>query len=114
MRIVLSNEEMEYLVNFFSDLMNYSSDDPLEPINPLSYREPEGDSCLHIAAFRGEYRAVFLLLKSVFDINERGDMGYTALHYAYLGGNKEVIDLLIKNGASSELKNDFGLKPGEK
>jgi ankyrin repeat protein len=92
---------------------NYSdaggeSEDPLEPIDPLTYRAPDGDNCLHVAAFRGDERLVNLLLKAGLDVNTQGDMGYTALHYAT---TPEVIALLLSNGASATIENDFGKSP---
>src|SRR5690349_14202686 len=58
----------------FSDQLNYSADDPTGPIDPLTYQTPEGDSCLHIAAMRGDLRAIELLLDLGVDVNKRGDM----------------------------------------
>jgi hypothetical protein len=38
----------------FADLLNYEAQDPTSPIDPLTYRAPDGDTCLHIAAHRGD------------------------------------------------------------
>lgn len=108
MQIILSKSELEELMNTFEHLTNYSSDDPTDPIDPLSYISADGDNCLHIAAYNGDYRSVELLLKAGLDINEQGDMGYTPLHYASSGGHKKVIELLLKNGAAVDIKNEFG------
>ena len=109
----LSGDEIQYLAQSFKDFTNLDADDPLEPINPLTFREPEGDNCLHIAAYRGDYKAVALLLKAGFDINEKGDMGYTALHYAYKRKHHDIVNLLKEKGASNEIRNEFGKKPSE-
>jgi len=95
----------------FSDLINYEADDPLEMIDPITYCTPEGESCLHIAAIRGDIRAVELLIKAGLDINKPGDMGNTPLHYANKFGHRDVADFLIRQGASTKLKNDFGEIP---
>jgi ankyrin repeat protein len=92
----------------FSDLLNDEADDPFEPINPITYHSPEGDSCLHLAAIRGDCRAIELLLDAGLDINELGDVGNTALHYAIKYQHDDVVALLIKRGAASDIKNEFG------
>jgi uncharacterized protein len=92
----------------FADQLNYSADDPTEPIDPISYRTPEGDSCLHIAAFRGDTRAISLLLDLGLDVNMKGDMGYTPLHYAKKKGHKEAYRLLVNRGARADIPNEFG------
>jgi hypothetical protein len=46
------------LQEIFSDLIDYESDDPLKGIDPITYRTPEGDSCLHIAAIRGDLESM--------------------------------------------------------
>lgn len=107
----LSESEMNELERAFEDLLNYESDDPTDKIDPITYKEPSGDTCLHIAAHRGDYRSVELLLKSGLDVNRKGEMGCTALHYAKMKGNKDIIKLLLSHGASTTIKNEFGELP---
>lgn len=107
----LSKKEIRQLQEVFRDLDNWQSENPLDPIDPLAYRDPEGDNCLHIASRRGYYEAVVLLLRAGFDVNATGDMRYTALHYAYQKGHQNIADLLIQNGASDEIISEFGTKP---
>jgi ankyrin repeat protein len=107
----LSELERTELASAFSDVINYDAEDPLAPIDPLTYRSPDGDSCLHIAAIRGNrgnLRAVQLLVSAGLDVNERGDMGYTPLHYAR---TPEVVAFLLQNGADPGIKNEFGNSP---
>ena len=104
----LSTAEMDELIAEFKDLINYESEDPCETIDPLTYVSPDGDTCLHIAALRGNLRAVELLIKAGVDVNRQGDMGYTPLHYAK---TQPVINCLIENGASTSIVNEFGRKP---
>ncbi|MBL8255923.1 MAG: ankyrin repeat domain-containing protein [Pseudoxanthomonas mexicana] len=97
---------------FFADVVNYD-EDPLAPINPLTYKTPEGDSCLHIAAARGNERVANYLIDRGLDVNSVGDMGSTPLHYAYMFGTVDVQNLLIRRGARSDVRNEFGLVPGD-
>ncbi len=109
----LSSEELQDLAESFKNLINYESDDPEAPIDPLTYLEPSGDNCLHIASRQGNLRAVTLLLKAGFDIDEKGDMGNTALHYACKRKHQDIVALLKKKGASDTLKNEFGYVPSD-
>lgn len=106
-------QHIDELSKRFSDLINYEADDPTTPIDPYSYRTPEGDSCLHIAAMRGDCIAIDLLLNDGVDINAIGDMGNTALHYASRGQQRQAFQLLVSRGANQSIKNDFGKIPEE-
>lgn len=101
------------LVKRFSDLINYEADDPTTPIDPYSYRTPEGDSCLHIAAMRGDCIAIDLLLLDGADIDAIGDMGNTALHYASREQHREAFRMLASRGANQSIRNEFGKLPEE-
>lgn len=104
----LSGAEMLELQNIFSDLMNYENEDPLAPIDPLTYLSSDGDTCLHIAARRGNLRAIQLLLKAGLGVNALGDMSCTALH---LAATPEIAQELLSNGADPSIKNEFGRSP---
>ena len=58
MAAVLSASELFELSVAFADLSNYESDDPTAPIDPLTYSTSDNDNCLHMAALRGDLRAV--------------------------------------------------------
>lgn len=104
----LTSEELAELQTAFSDLLNYESDDPCKPIDPLTYCAPDKDNCLHVAAQRGNLRAAQLLVKAGFNVNQQGDMGYTPLHYA---ATPELVSFLLAHGASTTIKNEFGTSP---
>ena len=108
MSLSLSPSEMAELQIEFAHVVNYESDDPCAPIDALTYVAPDGDTCLHIAAQRGNLRAVELLIKAGLHINQQGDMGCTPLHYAK---STAVIDLLLAHGASREIRSEFGKLP---
>jgi hypothetical protein len=100
----------KYLDTAFHDLINYDGEDPLQPIDATEYVTPEGDSCLHIAAGRGDLQAVKILVDAGLDINLRGDLGNTPLHYARKRAHQEVIRFLINHGALPQLENELGEK----
>ena len=99
------------LKEIFQDVINYDDEDPLASIDPENYVSPEGDTCLHLAAIRGDKRAVVLLLELGLPINKKGDMGNTALHYAVAHKHPEIAELLIEHGASKDVVNEFGKRP---
>jgi ankyrin repeat protein len=105
---LLLPSELAELRVAFADLVNYESDDPCDPIDPLTYCSPDRDNCLHIAAHRGNLRAVELLVRAGLNVNQQGDMGYTPLHYA---ASPEVVSFLLAHGASPSIKNEFGKSP---
>jgi ankyrin repeat protein len=96
----------------YSDLLNYAADDIFEPIDPLTYVNPEGDNLLHIAAMRGDEKTVEVLLNAGFDPNAKGDLGNTPLHYACDADNEAVVKLLMLRGANSGIPNELGNTPG--
>jgi ankyrin repeat protein len=112
--LLVKKEEMDYLRRAFSDLVNYGADDPLAPVDPVTYKTPEGDSCLHIAAARGDLRSVKLLLDAGLDVNQVGDMGNTPLHYANKNKQRDAVEFLLSRGANRDAINDFGQKAKEK
>ncbi|KAF9208867.1 hypothetical protein BGZ49_007300 [Haplosporangium sp. Z 27] len=59
------------------------------------------------AAQRNNINAVRRLIDSS-DINERGDDGYTALHHATENGNRDMVSLLLANGANPNIVEDRG------
>jgi ankyrin repeat protein len=105
---VISDADRLYLQQAFSDVLNYGADDITSPIDPFTCRNPEGDTCLHIASIRGDARAVQILLDSGLDPNSRGDMGNTPLHYAVFRKHAAIIQILLARGASANLINEFG------
>ncbi len=110
--MILSSETITSLQKKYDYLINYESSNPTDPIDPVTYVDSNGDSLLHIAAQRGDLDTVTLLVEAGMDINQKGDMGYTALHYAYNGQHSKTIEFLKLRGAMTEIENEFGKKPG--
>jgi ankyrin repeat protein len=105
----LTDEQIASLQRAYSDLINYESADPTAPIDPATYRAPDGDRLIHIAALRGDADTVELLLAAGEDINAAGDMGDTPAHYAAMGEHPQLFDFLLRRGADQSVTNEFGM-----
>lgn len=105
----LTAEQIASLQRAYSDLINYEGEHPTAPIDPATYRAPDGDRLIHIAALRGDVETVELLLAAGEDINAKGDMGDTPAHYAAMGEHRHLFDLLLSRGADQSLENEFGM-----
>lgn len=90
-----------------------TGEDHDQPLDPLKYIDSNGDHLLHIATRQGDLRTVKLLLKAGQDVNLRGDMGCTALHYARMGRKNDIAEFLLLNGADGAIRNDFGRSANE-
>ena len=110
----LNPEQTERLQRAYSFLINFDDDDQSAPIDPDTYRQPDGDRLIHIAAMRGDLITVALLLSAGEEINAIGDMGQTAAHYAAIGQHREVFDLLMERGADATIADEFGKTPPKK
>ena len=111
------------------DLFSYIEDEDNNKIEDFlknkpriwEYRDNNNDksTALHIAVFKKSYK----ITKRIIDhckeckddcdlekfVNVSNDKGVTALHYASFIGNIKIIELLIKNGANSDIKTTRGL-----
>ena len=71
---------------------------------PPSDRMELASDALYIAARNGHAQAVRFLLSKKVDLEFRGYMGGTPLHWAYFSSSREVIQLLLKAGADAEAR----------
>ncbi|MGB9596446.1 MAG: serine hydrolase, partial [Candidatus Poribacteria bacterium] len=62
------------------------------------------NSKLISSASKGLLDDVELVLAYGADVNATDEIGLTALHRATMGGRKDIVDLLIKNGADPDIK----------
>lgn len=109
----LNAKNLQVIRDRYHYLKNYRSDDLDELIDPLTFVDPTGDSLLHIAACAGDLCTVELLVRAGVDVDQIGDMGCTALHYAKMKRKDDVYSFLVAQGASTLIRNEFGLLPAE-
>ena len=80
-------------------------------INVRNYRDANFNSNLHIAVKNNSIKLVKYFLNKKLSPNDLNNDGQTPLHFALKEGNKEIIELLIKNGADISIKDNEGKKP---
>ena len=69
-----------------------------------------GRTVMHFAAMYGNNSAISYYLSNTFlSINAQDNDGNTPLHYANEKGYATTIELLIKSGAKTDIKNNAGL-----
>ena len=73
---------------------------------------PEADSALAEAAYKGNIEAVKQHIADGADVNAKTDVGTTPLFYAAGDGHKEIAVLLIAKGADVNSKNVSGQHQG--
>lgn len=75
-------------------------------------RFPSGVSALWLASHYGlEYTISHLLASQRQNVNQKTSLGDTALHRAAGSGNVEILELLLRNGASVAAKDCWGNTP---
>ncbi|XP_074846990.1 ankyrin repeat domain-containing protein 6 isoform X3 [Carettochelys insculpta] len=70
-----------------------------------------GRTPLHLAAYKGHFRVVQILLKAGCDLDIQDDGDQTALHRATVVGNTDVIATLIQEGCALDRQDKAGNTP---
>ncbi len=74
----------------------------------LTSRSSEGDSALHVMAWRRDHGAARILIEAGADVNAIGDMDQTPLHVAVMQRDVVMARLLLEHGARDDLVSEFG------
>jgi ankyrin repeat protein len=68
----------------------------------------DGDTPLHVLAWRSDTEGALMLIAAGADVNAVGDMGTTPLHVAISQGNRKLARALIAAGARTNIRSEFG------
>ena len=77
----------------------------------LNSHSPDGDTPLHVLAWRNDTEGAAILITAGADVNAMGDMGETPLHIAVRRRNTALLDLLLQAGGDPDVRSEFGLTP---
>ena len=93
-----NNINMENKYKIASDILLYKKSNDDISININGYNEKKGMTLLMISVIKQYINFINLFLENGADINAKNlKNGNTALHYAVLVKNKDIIELLLKN-----------------
>ncbi|XP_066468641.1 ankyrin repeat domain-containing protein 31 [Tiliqua scincoides] len=80
-------------------------------VDRIYKRNTKGETCLHMAAKKGDLSLVKSLVASGACVNQKDNAGWTPIHEASNGGYTEVIAELLKSGADVNCKGLDGVLP---
>jgi ankyrin repeat protein len=75
----------------------------------ITSRSSEGDTALHVMAWRRDAEGARILIAAGADVDAVGDMDQTPLHVSVTQCDETMVGLLLKAGARHDLKSEFGL-----
>ncbi|MDR3802436.1 MAG: ankyrin repeat domain-containing protein, partial [Veillonella sp.] len=67
-----------------------------------------GETLLYLAVHCQSKKDVILLIENGANVNQQGELNFTPIQNACLHGNLDIIEILLKNGAKTNIKNEFG------
>jgi ankyrin repeat protein len=103
-------QDMQELLRTLSNVMFPAEPDTPVRIDSVGY---DGETPLHILAWRDDLCGVQLLVAAGADVNAIGEMGETPLHAAIHQGNTAMIQTMLRAGARTDIKSELGETPHE-
>lgn len=67
-----------------------------------------GETLLNLAVNSQSKKDVILLIENGANVNQQGELNFTPIQNACIHGNLDIIEILLKNGAKTNIKNEFG------
>lgn len=80
----------------------------------IDSRDREGDTPLHVMAWRNDLEGVEILVGAGANVDAVGDMGETPLHVAITQRNAAMVAALLQAGARDDIRSEFGDTPRDR
>ena len=103
-------QDAQELLRSLSDVMFPANPDTPVQIDSVGY---DGDTPLHVVAWRNDVEAVQLLVDAGADVNAIGEMDETPLHVAIRQKNSRMVQVMLRAGARVDIRSEFGETPKE-
>jgi ankyrin repeat protein len=89
------------------DALNYLLSNGSNP----NLKDLKGNTSLHCAAIKNNYKFIPILLNYKANINSLNMDGQTPLHLAVINNNPKIINQLVELGADKNIKDNYGKTP---
>lgn len=99
------NNSLKNLFFKYQDFPSFLNHSPITSVHDLGFM---GETLLNLAVNSQSKKDVILLIENGANVNQQGELNFTPIQNACLHGNLDIIEILLKNGAKTNIKNEFG------
>ena len=99
------NNSLKNLFLKYQDYPSFLNHSPITSVHDLGSM---GETLLNLAVNSQSKKDVILLIENGANVNKQGELNFTPIQNACLHGNIDIIEILLKNGAKTNIKNEFG------
>ena len=99
------NNSLKNLFFKYQDFPSFLNHSPITSVYDLGSM---GETLLNLAVNSQSKKDVILLIENGANVNQQGELNFTPIQNACLHGNLDIIEILLKNGAKTNIKNEFG------
>ena len=99
------NDDLTKLFLKYQDHPTFFSYSPITSVHDLGCM---GETLLNLAVNSQNKKDVILLIENGANVNQQGELNFTPIQNACFYGNLDIIEILLKNGAKTNIKNEFG------